>query len=161
MTDGDPTVTQAWLIAIPSAITAFSTWYLNRKSNKTHQETRQVASDAVDSSTTAITAEIQVLKDRVAKLEDTVTKSRDCQLILAQRYTDNMNSLQIDLVAAKSVLERVIRSASLGRPSAVSQTSQEAESPGSSVEGAPDSSIGTVKVIDTPQPKVGKVTWEK
>jgi hypothetical protein len=155
----DPTVAQAWLVAIPSAITAVSTWYINRKTKRTIGKTEEHLSAKSDGHH----GEIESLKERIDALERTIGKVRDCQLVIAQKYTKSMNSLQKDLQLARRALEKSTIAPSsqtpavAGEPKATDRPTETPSAPSPEL----DEKQGGIKIVDVPQQPIGKVKWEK
>ncbi len=101
----DQTVSQAWLMAIPSAITALSTWYMKRKNEKNSEKTSDRTEQAIALNTSKILKEVKDLQDRVSVLEEMNKKTRDCQLVLAQKYVDTTKSYVESTKAMESRVE--------------------------------------------------------
>jgi hypothetical protein len=101
MVDGsDPTATQAWLIAIPSAITAISTWYMSRKATKVGKSAATHTERVVGENSDKTMQEICELKKRVSGLELAVQQTRESQLVMAQRQIELMSSFKASTIPA-------------------------------------------------------------
>jgi septal ring factor EnvC (AmiA/AmiB activator) len=167
----DPTVLQAWLIAVPSLITAVSTWYLRRGTKKSHASSEAKTTEKLDSYNGAIKDKIEELETEIKRLKESITKSVDdsktCQITLAQKYTEQINGLQNELVRARRVIEKVVPSPSqtqiAGEQGPKASVAAESPSAPTTASAAPGNGkpFGEVKIVETPKPSVGKVKWEK
>lgn len=96
----DPNSTQAWLVAIPSLITALSTWYMSRKTTKVGSAAEAHTKRVVTESSEETMQEVMELKRRVNSLEVAVNQVRDGQKSLSQGY-----SVLMARIDAKSMTE--------------------------------------------------------
>lgn len=162
----DPTALQAWLVAIPSAITALSTWYINRKTKKTIGKTEEnltAKSDGHHDDIAELKARVALLQQTVTRLDATVDKIQSCQIMLAQKYTESMNALQTELAGQRRAFERS-NPVNTG-PGTAEESSPEPKKPevesDIELETDPPTAKSGVKLIDVPAQPVGKVTWKK
>lgn len=131
-------VLQAWMLAIPSVLTALSAWYTNRKTTKTvtksDEKTKGVVEDAsvaVNKELANLKAEVAGLKEENKKLTAKVEETRQCQVNISQKHTETMNEVH-------AIIRAIPRTAKESVPA--------------------KSEVKTVEV--SPQP-LGKVTWKK
>lgn len=106
--DGDPSSAQAWLIAIPSAITAFSTWYMSKKTSSSATATQESAKKVVTDRSDETQRDLKDLKVRVATLEQSVGEARNTQLLIAMKHTESMDKLHAKMGETNVALQRVI-----------------------------------------------------
>ncbi len=145
ITPQDPNAVHAWMLAIPSAITAVSTWYLNRKTVKTSKEAHTKTAELMTMNTSDINSQISDMEARLAALEKQVEKTRDCTVILAQKYVDTVNGLD-------GLLKEGLKRSRANR----SNSAQPAGNGLQESSGSADEN-GKVTVVDAPAQPIGKV----
>lgn len=163
----DPTVMQAWLIAVPSLITALSTWYLRRGDKKSHAATQAKTEVAVDGAKQQLDSYNGKIGDKILELENeikalklAVTNGRDTNVLIAAKYTEQINTVQKELIRARRVIEKAVP----GSSQTQSTGEPEPETPvaaGPSPAPTNGKPFGDVKVVDATKAPVGKVKWEK
>lgn len=166
MTDmSDQTVTQAWLIAIPTVLTAISGWINKRKTEKTVAASDVKTSQLIGDHNDNMTVRLVDLDTRVKHLEEIAGKSYTAQLMLLQRHTESMDRLSARVESTNLSLQKVLSTPDLNDSPTTTQAGvpvsplgqAQGSSPGASGAPAP----GKVVVVDiAPQP-IGKVKWEK
>lgn len=135
----DPSPFQAWLIAIPSAITALSTWYINHKTAKTSEKSHTITKQFVADNASELKVTLDDLEVRVTRMEEMLKTTKDCQLLMAQKHAETMALVNEELKTTKATLARVF--------------------PAPAVSAAPPVTPDTGKVVmvETAIPSIGKV----
>ncbi len=159
----DPTVLQSWLIAIPTLLTALSTWYLRRGTKKSHEATEVKTAEKLDSYNGAIKDKVDELEKAIEGLKKSVAsslgKTEDCQIRLAQKYTEQINALQQELVRARRIIEKYVPGQAQTQAGELGPGAPDAAEPPALQAGT--KLFGEEKIVETPKTPVGKVKWEK
>jgi hypothetical protein len=95
------TALQAWLIAIPSVLTAASIWYQRRTTKSSDAKTKTVVTETADAQNlminalkTTITTQnllIQSQAKEIKALTAKVEETRQCQVSIADKHQETMN----------------------------------------------------------------------